>query len=152
MRNLLAALALIALCAGPSAAADVRQEVMASVNRFVEGFNKGDVEAALAVYTDDMVILDEFPPHVWQGAGAGAAWFHDYDADAKQKAITDGVVTLAKARHIDVDGDHAYVVVPANYLFKKQGKPVKEIGSVLTLSLQKGEAGWKLNGWAWAKN
>ena len=77
---------------------------------------------------------------------------NDYDADARKNGITDGIVTLSNPRHIDISADHAYVVVPANYTFKKNGKLVKEIGSMITLALQKGEAGWRITGWAWAKH
>ncbi|MGB8340985.1 MAG: hypothetical protein WCE51_05305, partial [Chthoniobacterales bacterium] len=42
------------------------------------------------------------------------------DADAKKRGITDGIVTLHEPRHIDIAGDRAYVVVPADYTFKKK--------------------------------
>ena len=77
---------------------------------------------------------------------------NDYNADATKNGITDGIVTLSKPRHIDVTGDRAYVVVPANYTYKKKGKLVKEIGSMFTFALQKGEAGWRITGWTWSKN
>ena len=79
-------------------------------------------------------------------------WMHDYDADARKNGITDGFVTLANPRHIDITEDRAYVVVPANYTYKKQAKPVRETGSMFTLVVQRGEAGWRISGWAWAKN
>jgi hypothetical protein len=78
-------------------------------------------------------------------------WFNDYDADAKKSGISDGAVTLGRPRHIDVTGDRAYIVVPANYTFKQKGKLVKEIGSLLTIALQKGDAGWRITGWTWSK-
>ncbi len=70
--------------------------------------------------------------------GACSNWANDYDADAKKNGITDGIVTLSNPRHIDITADRAYVVVPANYTFKKKGKLVKEIGSMFTFALQKG--------------
>jgi hypothetical protein len=62
------------------------------------------------------------------------------------------MVTIGQPRHIDITADRAYVVVPANYTFKKKGKLVKETGSILTLALQRGEAGWRITAWAWAKH
>jgi len=76
----------------------------------------------------------------------------DYDLDAKKNAITDGIVTLGNPRHIDVTADRAYVVAPADYTFKKKGTLVEETGSMFTFALQKGAAGWRITGWAWAKN
>ena len=145
------ALAAAVLTAGPTAASE-KTDVMVSVNEFVNGFNKGDTKTAAATCADQTSIIDEFSPYAWHGTGACSTWMNDYDADAKKNGITDGLVTLSTPRHVDVTADRAYVVVPANYAFKKNGKPVKETNSMITLALQKGEAGWRITGWAWAKN
>ena len=126
--------------------------VVAVVHQFVDGFNKGDMKIMAASCAEQASILDEFPPHEWHGAGACAKWASDYDADAKKNGITDGVVTLSTPMHVDVTGDRAYVVVPATYNFKLKGKPVSEVGSIITLALLKSPAGWRITGWAWAKH
>jgi hypothetical protein len=126
--------------------------VLAPINQFVDGFNKGDTKMAVTACADETSILDEFPPHEWHGAGACAKWLSDFDVDAKKNGITDGVVTLGDAWHVDINSDYAYVVVPANYRFKQKGKTVSEVGSIITLSLQKGPMGWRITGWAWAKH
>jgi hypothetical protein len=120
MRKVLFALAVAVLAAGPVVASD-KSDVLAPVHQFVDAFNKGDTKTAAAVCSDQTSIIDEFPPHEWHGAGACAKWMSDYDADAKKNGITDGVVTLSAPRHVDVTSDTAYVVVPANYEFKKKG-------------------------------
>jgi hypothetical protein len=145
------ALAVAILAAGPTGASE-KTDVMVPVHQFVDGFNKGDTKTAAAACSDQTSIIDEFPPHEWHGAGACSKWMDDYDADAKKNGITDGIVTLGTPRHIDVTADRAYVVVPANYTFKKKGTPVQETGSMFTFALGKGEAGWRITGWAWAKN
>ena len=132
----------------PSGTADV----MAVVRQFVDGFNKGDLKMLSSACAEEVSIIDEFPPHEWHGAGACAKWSSDFDADAKKNGITDGFVTLGKPSHVDVTGDRAYVVGPADYAYKLKGKPVKEVGSIFTLALQKGSAGWRITGWAWAKH
>jgi hypothetical protein len=151
MLKILVALALVFLAAGPAAASE-KTDVMVLVHQFVDGFNKGDTKTALAACADQTSIIDEFPPYEWHGAGACSKWMNDYDADAKKNGITDGIVMLGKPRHIDINEDRAYVVVPSNYTFKEKGKTVKETGSMLTLALQKGEIGWRITGWAWAKD
>jgi hypothetical protein len=143
------ALALAVLASLPAAATE-KTDVMTTVHKFVDSFNKGDVESATCA--EQASIIDEFPPHEWHGAGACAKWMDDYDADAKKNGITDGIVTLGAPLHVDVTADRAYVVVPANYKFKKNGKLVQETGSMLTIALQKSEAGWRMTGWAWAKH
>lgn len=150
MRKMLFALAVAAFVAAPAAASE-KTDVMAPVHQFIDGFNKGDVKTALAACAEQTSIIDEFPPHEWHGPGACAKWAEDYGADVKKNGITDGIVTLGKPRHIDVTGDRAYVVVPASYAYKVKGKPAKETGSLLTLALQKGAAGWRIAGWTWTK-
>jgi hypothetical protein len=115
------------------AVASESTDVMVAVHQFIDGFNKGDIKSALAACADQTSIIDEFPPHEWHGAGACSTWANDYVADAKKNGITDGIVTLGTPRHIDVTADRAYVVVPANYTFKQNGKPMKETGSILTI-------------------
>ena len=132
--------------------ASAKTDVMAAVQKFVDGFNKGDLKLLSSACADQVSIIDEFPPHEWHGTGSCAKWSSDYDADARKNGITDGLVTLSKSSHVDVTGDRAYVVGPANYTYKMKGKLVKEIGSIFTIALQKGPAGWRITGWAWAKH
>jgi ketosteroid isomerase-like protein len=125
--------------------------VMAVVNQFVNGFNKGDTKSALATCADQTSIIDEFPPHEWHGAGACAKWMADYEANAKKDGITDGVVTITSTKHLDVTGDRAYLVTLADYTWKEKGKPMKETASTFTFVLQKGAAGWRIIGWSWSR-
>ena len=154
MNKLLLAFSLIAFATFSAAqtpgSADAA--VLAPVRQFVDAFNKGDVKTMLASCADQTSILDEFPPHEWHGAGACGKWASDFDADAKKNGITDGVVTLSKPSHVDITADRAYVVVPASYTYKQKGKTVSEVGSIITLTLQKIPAGWRITGWSWAKH
>jgi len=150
MRAISIVVVVAALVAGPAFAAE-KDDVMAPVKQFVDGFNKGDVKSALAACAEQTSIVDEFPPHEWHGPGACAAWAKDFDADAKKNGVTDGKVALGKPRHVDIAGDRAYVVVPTSYAYKLKGKPTKETGSMLTIALQKGASGWLMTGWTWTK-
>lgn len=133
-------------------AAQAQADVLKSAHGFVDSFNKGDTKGAVAACADAVAIVDEFAPFVWHGTGACATWMKDYDADATRRGITDGVVTLGSPLHVDVDGDHAYVVIPSTYAFKLKGKAVKETGSLFTFAMLKGPNGWRIVGWSWAKN
>ncbi len=154
MNRMLIALSLTVLATFSMAqtSGSAQSAVLVSINQFVDGFNKGDTKLAVAACADETSIIDEFPPHEWHGSGACAKWLSDFDADAKKNDITDGVVKLGKASHVDVNDDYAYVVTPANYTFKQKGKTVREVGSIITLSLHKSATGWLITGWAWAKH
>jgi len=142
----------ILVFAAGTAAASAHADVMAPVHQFIDSFNKGDAKTALAVCASPAVIIDDFPPHVWNGPTACADWSNAYDANAKESGITNGIVTLGTPWHIDITGDRAYVVVPVSYTYKQNGKPVMESGSVFTVALKKLHAGWRIAGWTWAKH
>ena len=144
------AFALAFLLVAGSAAASAAAGPMAVVQQFVDAFNKGDLKAAAAMCASPASVIDDFPPHAWQGATACADWARAWVADAKKNGDTGAVVTLDKPSHVDVTGDRAYVVVRATYAYDEHGKPVKQTGSVFTVVLQKFTAGWRINGWAWA--
>jgi len=125
---------------------------MATVNQFIDGFNKGDTKTALAACASPVAIIDEFPPYVWSGPTACADWASYYDAASKKDKVTHQVVKLAKPKLVDVSGDRSYVVVPANYTYQQDGKPMAENGSLLTVALQKGPDGWRITAWTWSKH
>src|SRR5664279_2496591 len=151
MHRIFITLAVALLAAGPAAASE-KTDVMMLVHQFVDGFNKGDTKTAMAACADQTSIIDEFPPHEWHGAGACSKWMDDYDSNAKKAKITDGFVTLGKPRHIDITADRAYVVIPTDYVFKQNGKAMKETRSAFAFALQNGEKGWRIIGWSWAAN
>jgi ketosteroid isomerase-like protein len=47
-----------------------------------------------------------------------------------------------------MDGDQAYVVVPAVFAFKEKGVPTKE-SAQMTFVLKKGAKGWLIHAWTW---
>jgi hypothetical protein len=61
-------------------------------------------------------------------------------------------VTLGRLRHVDVSGDHAYVVIPASFAFMQNGRRITENGSIWTVTLQKVADSWRITGWAWSKH
>jgi ketosteroid isomerase-like protein len=135
-----------------TARASAQSDVMATVQQFVNGFNKGDLKSALAACAPSAIIIDDFPPHEWSGAGACATWAAAYGADSDRQGITGGIVTLATPWRVDVTGERAYAVIPATYTYKQHGKPVTEAGAVITIALQKLPAGWRITGWAWSRH
>jgi|SRR5579862_4917201 len=134
-----------------AAGASEKTEVMAVVNQFTNSLNKGDLKTALAACAAQSTIIDEFPPYHWQG-NACTDWANDFGAFNTKSGITEAIATLGKPRHVDITGDRAYVVAPATYTYKEHGKRVTESNSTLTVALQKGGDGWRINGWAWSKH
>jgi hypothetical protein len=151
MRKMMMTTIAVAIATVATVIAAEQTDVMATVNQLVTAFNTGDSKGLVALCTGEMCIIDEFPPHEWHGSGTCAKWLADYGADAKKNGITDGAVSIGQPRHVDITGDRAYVVVPANYTYQENGKPKNETNATWTFTLQKVEAGWRVTGWAWAK-
>jgi ketosteroid isomerase-like protein len=149
VRRIISSLILAACVAGPALASD-KTDIMATIHQYVDGLNKNDTKSGISACADEAVIIDDFPPHVWAGAGACAKWASDFDAMAKQTQLSETAVTLGKPRHLDVTGDRAYVVIPTGFTYTEAGKALQETGSIWTFSLHKTAAGWRITGWAWA--
>jgi hypothetical protein len=144
------ALAVTVLTAGAAAASE-QDDVMKVVRQWVESLNKGDPQTAIAACAEQTSIIDEFPPHEWHGPGTCSKWVADLTAFNKSIGLTDGIVTLKKPRRVDVTADRAYVVVPTDFRYKENGKDGAELGALFTVALQKGQAGWRITGWAWSR-
>jgi len=145
----LAAVIAVGVFASGTASASERTDAMAVVHMWVDAFNKGDGKTGSSYCADGALIIDDFAPHVWQGSGACASWYRDYEAFAAKAQISDASVALGKARHFDIDSGYAYLVIPTTLAFTRAGKPVTD-KAIVTMSLKKGSAGWQITGWAWA--
>ncbi|MFI6368843.1 nuclear transport factor 2 family protein [Nocardia sp. NPDC050630] len=95
---------------------------MAVVLQYVDAFNNGDSKAMAALCADPMQILDGMSPHVWQGPTASEGWWRDVRREGEHAGASDYHIALGEPRHVDVTGDHAYVVVPATMTVTLQGK------------------------------
>lgn len=137
------------LCAPAILAASNSAGVTAAINHAVAAFNRGDMKSWAAACASPASIIDDFPPHAWNGSTACSDWVGAYSANTKQSGITGGMVTLGTPWHLTVTGDRGYAVYPATYTYKQHGKPMKEAG-VFTMALQKSSARWLITAWAWA--
>src|ERR1700688_3903311 len=118
MKALAALLAVSIFCSGAAIASD-KTDAMAVVHNWVDSFNKGDGKTGASYCADGALIIDDFAPHVWQGSGACASWYKDYEAFAAKAQITAASVALGKARHLDIDAGYAYLVTPTTLTFTK---------------------------------
>jgi ketosteroid isomerase-like protein len=147
MRVLLATMFL--MFTGAAACADDAANATAVTHQFIDRLDRGDMKGAAATYAPDASIIDEFPPHHWQGPTAFADWGRDFVIDSKKHSDTGGTVVLGKQLRASVEGDHAYVVYVATFNYNENGKPVSETGSNMTFALQRLAGVWRIAGWAW---
>lgn len=145
---LAAALTAVSLAATPALGSD-KTDVIALVNQYSDAFSTHNMKAANALCADHAVIIDDFAPHVWQGATACADWWNAFVADNKKSGISGGVVKLGAPSHVTVTADRAYAVFPLTFTFKHNGTPTTSHG-VWTFALHKLAAGWRIAGWAFS--
>jgi ketosteroid isomerase-like protein len=148
MQKLIVVFAVGVLTAGWAVASD-KTDVVAVVNQWTANFNKGDLQAAIALCATDAAIIDDLAPFEWHGPGACAKWSEAYAAYVKEHEITNVTVTLAPSQSVEVSGDRAYVSGRATYVGTQKGKPLK-IPAKVTMAMQKGSGGWQITGWSWS--
>lgn len=141
-----ASLPVAAQTAAPAAASGPA----ATIQKFVDTFNKGDMAGAASTHAagPDLVIVDELAPFAWHGADAFQKWSADLDADAKKQGITEPHVTLKAPTRTESAGDMAYVIVPVVYSFKLKGVAMSEPAQ-MTCVLKKAGTGWLIQSWTW---
>jgi hypothetical protein len=143
--------AIVSLVLGAAAGAPAADaQLMAPIHKFIDSFNKGDAASAAATHsaTADLTIVDEVPPHLWNGPRAFQAWGADLDADMKKNGLTEAAVTLGVPTREESAAENAYVVVPAVFSYKQNGKAMRERAQ-MTFVLKKDAAGWLIHAWTW---
>jgi len=145
---LLSAFVTTVVLATPAAAAD-GPPAIATVQRFLEAFNKGDLKAAEATHATEVTIVDEVPPFHWKGREAFKAWLADLTEYDLAQEITDGHMKLGNTIREEAEHDTAYVVVATEYGFKQKGTPMRA-SAQMTFALKKDKGLWRIVGWTYA--
>ena len=146
------ALGLIVALSATAAFADDKADVTAAVHKFFDNIDPQHIKTALPVCDSPASVVDEFPPHAWQGAKGCANWWRDFSDYNKKNGIEPQGAALGTPWSVDVSGDRAYFVSPATYTYKQNGKTTTEAHAVFTAALKKSAGGWKITGWSWAKH
>jgi hypothetical protein len=134
--------------AAPAAPAPA-DEATAFVTGIMDKFNGGDIKAWLSAQEDSAMIVDEFGPHAWSGAGSPKRWLDDYMKDSQANGVTGGRLDYGKPLQATSDGKTAYVVFPTTYRFVQKGTKMMEPGS-MTFVMKKTGKDWKIASWTYS--
>jgi len=146
-KTILALVTIILLVCTATAATPA--DVTSTVRKFIDAFNSGDAKSVEAAYASgDIVIVDEFAPHIWIGPHAPQNWSADYDKHAQATGVSDGLVKYAAATRTEIEGHAAYVVIPTVYTYIEHGKAMAEEGQ-MTFVLRMEQDAWKISSWTW---
>jgi ketosteroid isomerase-like protein len=119
------------------------------VTGIIDKFNSGDAKAWVSAQADDTMIVDEFAPHTWTGAGSAKRWLDDYGKFSQTNGVTGGRVDYGKPLEATSDGSTAYVVLPTTYRFVAKGAKMAE-PSNMTFVMKRGADGWKITSWTYS--
>ena len=119
------------------------------VTKVIDQFNGGDVKAWLAAQANDTLIVDEFAPHTWSGAGSPQRWLDAYAKDSQTNGVSAGRVDYGKPLQATSDGNTAYVVLPTTYRFVQKGVKMAEPSS-MTFVMKHDATGWKITSWTYS--
>lgn len=148
MKIMILGLVCVAGLVGSSGAMAANAKLEAPIHQFIDSFNKGDAKAAAAAHVAAPSIIDEVPPHLWQGPKAFATWAADLAKNDKAQGMSGESVALGDPTREVMAGSKAYVVVPATYSFTQKGVAMREVAQ-MTVALTKTAKGWKIAGWTW---
>jgi ketosteroid isomerase-like protein len=124
---------------------------IAAVRDYIGAFNRGDAKSMAAICADPMSILDGMAPHIWHGPTATQDWYGDVLVEGEHAGASDYFVELGEPRHVNINGDSAYVVVPTTMTFKVKEQKITQTGAIFTVALRKVGGAWRIAAWAWAK-
>jgi ketosteroid isomerase-like protein len=144
----LLAAAIFSYALGLRAAASESGAVTAVFNNAISAFNRNDMRAWIATCAPSAGIIDEIPPHSWQGAAACANWWRSFQSFASSNRMAEPSVSVGTPLHLEISGRTAYMVAPATYLYRQNGKPQREAG-IFTVAFRKTLNGWLMSGWTW---
>jgi hypothetical protein len=134
------------LPAQPTAPAD---DATRFVTTIIDKFNGGDVKSWLAAQEDNTLIVDEFAPHVWAGAGSPQRWLDAYMKDSLANGVSGGRVDYGKPLRAASDGKTAYIVLPTTYRFVQKGAKMAEPSSMTFVMNRQGDQ-WKIASWTFS--
>jgi hypothetical protein len=116
----------------------------------IDKFNGGDMDAWASAHADEAVIVDEFAPYVWAGAGALKRWINAYAEYAEANGVSAGRVDYEKPLMATSDGTTAYIVLPTTYSFDQKGTRLAEPGN-MTFVMKRGDGSdWKIASWTFS--
>ena len=142
--------ALIPVAAGaanpPPAYPTMPLSIMSITDDVIDAANSGNAAELAKLYTGDAVVVDEIPPFVWRGSGAGVAWWHAVDAFMK-KAQHRIRLTAAHISEFQRSGTDAYLIQAMTLEQIPAGKH-SEPGT-LTYTFHKSGGSWLISSQVW---
>jgi hypothetical protein len=98
----------------------------------------------------DLVIVENFPPYLFRGAGAAALWEQGFRQHIAAEEDSGLAVKFGPARDFSITGDRAYFCLPTTWTGLTHGRPFEEHGA-WAFVVQHGAHGWRILAYGWGE-
>jgi ketosteroid isomerase-like protein len=150
LRSLFLALAIAGLFAAPAVAAGPPKAIMTTIDGLAAATNSQNTARVSSYFASSATVIDEFPPFIWSGSGAGASWWDAVKKGNAKAHWTHLHVSVGTITQYTVAGDMAYVVVPLDISWMMGAKRVHETG-LWMMTLARSASAWKVTTASWAR-
>lgn len=122
--------------------------MIAAAGRVAAIIESGGLASPKDAFADrDVTIIENFPPYVFEGAGAVERWSDRMRAHLA--GVTGLVHAFGPAQDFSRSGDDVYFSLPTTWRGVARGRPFVEHGGwAFVLTRQRGE--WRVRGYGWA--
>lgn len=124
------------------------EPILRLANAVIHATNTDDGAALAGLYTNDAVVVDENPPFLWRGAGAGTAWWHVVDAVTQKAKLTHLKAIDVRLGEFKQSATDAYLIQPMTVSGMLAGKPFAEPGT-MTYTFHNAGGTWLISSQVW---
>ena len=122
--------------------------ILKLANTVIHAANTNDASALAGIFTGDAVVVDENPPFLWRGAGAGVAWWHVVAAVTQKAKMTHLKAINVRVGEFKQSATDAYLVEPMTVTGIVGGKPFAEAGT-MTYTFHGSAGTWLISSMVW---
>jgi ketosteroid isomerase-like protein len=122
--------------------------ILELTNAVIHTSDTDDPSGLASIFTADAVVVDENPPFVWRGAGAGTAWWRGVDSVLAKVKMTHFKATNVRVSEFVAAQNDAYLVQPLTLTGVRDGKPFAESGT-LTYTFHQTGGTWLISTLVW---
>ena len=131
----------VAAIAPAGAQAAPQDDVRATVQKFVDAMNAGDVAGALSL-CGGATVVDQIAPYVYTGPDGCQRWIRAVVTGVQSAGVTSINAAPDAPTSVDVGDASAYIVCPLKFAITVQGDRRMK-AAVATMVLARGADGWK---------
>ena len=142
-------LALLLLLAAPVDSAPL----LMPVHAWVEAFNRWDFAYPEAAFTEDAVVLDQFPTFLWQGKGSARTWWTALMGATEEvhekRRVSQQHLQLGAPEFVQVKDSVAFFVQQGTLTWMQGGVHHRMQARWIATEV-KTQQGWRISSHAWA--